>query len=718
MSSENSADFTVHLLDYWRVIRMRLPLVVLVFLLVVITVGVVTYLMPRQYRSAVTMEVQENATYLNVFGGGEAGRFDPRFVTTQFEIIQRKEILYPVIEKLGLEKVWRERFGVSTKEQVYMILRSKIDVKEVRNTDLIQISALSTDKREAMEVANAIAEQYQKKRVEEEQRRANQSLTQLEDEVQKQRVKVEDLRKEMAKIRREYGIQDLNPDSVEDLQQASERVLLSNEEQVGAERLKAAQYRAKYELISQLTDEQILRSIMTLEVVDPTIQSVLPLYQSVDNELARLLNGGYGANHPMVLSMQAKKEGFEKELLKQVAVLRKALETSMKISEESLKNLDQSLVDSRTQQQDARSKSAAYYEAKNNYIQAKKVFEAAELRLSTETMQRKMPQSPATIWEFAEVSDKVAKPNVLLNMCLGVFVGVLLGFGLAFFVEYLDTSVKTMEDVENFLQVPVLAVVPKNIGLLINEPPNTVDAEAYRIMRTNVEFNRKSTDGNTFTLVSGGAGEGKSTTLNNLAFTFARGGYRTLVIDADLRRPSQHRIYRIEPETGLSDFLSRDIDIDEATVSTPVENLFFIPCGTHPADAQGILNSKRMVDLIEEAKSRYDLVFIDSPPILGVSDASLLASAVDFTIIVVQHRRFPRSMLQRVKQAVQSVGGRVLGVVLNNVDIRDDMPYQYYTNYYTYQTKRSSKKRRSEEGGEKPRDLAPSSSRSQGHSEY
>jgi len=300
-------------------------------------------------------------------------------------------------------------------------------------------------------------------------------------------------------------------------------------------------------------------------------------------------------------------------------------------------------------------------------------------------------------------------------MILGVFVGLLMGVGLAFFVEYLDTSVKTMEDVENFLKVPVLAVVPKNIGLLMHEPPNTVDAEAYRIMRTNIEFNRKTTEGNSFTFASGGASEGKSTTLNNLAFTFARGGYKTLVIDADLRRPSQHRVFRIEPTIGLSDYLAKDIDMDEAVVSTPVENLYFMSCGSHPADAQGILNTKKMVDLIGEAKKRYDLLFIDSPPILGVSDASLLASSVDFTIIVVQHRRFPRSMLQRVKQSVVNVGGRIIGVVLNNVDIRDDMPYQYYTNYYTYQTKRDSKKRK---GGKEDERKEYASARSDRHSDY
>jgi capsular exopolysaccharide synthesis family protein len=292
--------------------------------------------------------------------------------------------------------------------------------------------------------------------------------------------------------------------------------------------------------------------------------------------------------------------------------------------------------------------------------------------------------SPARIWEKAEPASAPSKPNVLLNMALATVVGLIVGIGLAFFLEYLDTSVKTMEDVENFLQVPVLAVVPKEIALLVDQPESAVDAEAYRILRTNVEFNRPSAEANTVTFVSGGAGEGKSTTLANLAWTFAQGGYNTLIVDADLRRPTQHRIFGLDGDYGLSDFLTTDIDLEDVVLTTSLPNLFVLPSGKLPHDAVGVLNSQRMMDLVAQVKNRFDIVFFDSPPILGVSDASVLVRALDLTIVVVQHRRFPRAMLQRVKQAVQNVGGNILGVVLNNVDVRHDQYYEYYTNYYNY----------------------------------
>jgi capsular exopolysaccharide synthesis family protein len=282
------------------------------------------------------------------------------------------------------------------------------------------------------------------------------------------------------------------------------------------------------------------------------------------------------------------------------------------------------------------------------------------------------------------LADSPISPNVPLNLALGLVVGLVFGVGIAFFLEYIDTSVKSLEDVERYLQVPVLAVIPKDVGVLFKQHGMSPDAEAYRILRTNIEFNRKNPEDNAITVVSGGAGEGKSTTLVNLAYICAQGGYTTLMIDADLRRPRLHTFFDINNSVGLTNYLTTELMLEDVILQSPVDNLYFMPSGILPADAAGILNSRRMSELIQDVKQRFDLVLVDSPPILGVSDASVLASEVDLTMIVVQHRKLPRNMLMRVKHAVENVGGHVIGVVLNNVDIRSDSQYQYYTSYYTY----------------------------------
>jgi succinoglycan biosynthesis transport protein ExoP len=676
----------LHFLDYWRVIRLRLPIIILAFLLVVVTAGVTTYFLPRQYESNVIIEVEQNEQKIRIFTEGYQGAMglDPRFATTQFQIIQRKEMLYPVIEALKLVDRWSEEYGIRTNEQAYFKLRGMIDVREVRNTNLLQISVESTDPQEASDLANSIAQEYQRKRIEEQQKLLARSLSTLEDEVSKQRAKVQEASEEMSRIRTELGITDLNPDSLEDPMQSQETVLQQQEALVNEARIQASNLRTKYNEIEKLTGDELMRSLPTLQIEDQTIAVILPQYQEISSELARALQSGLGARHPTILSLAAKKATYEQQLSEQVNSIRRTLAANLQITERSMSKMEEELEQARTDQREAKTRGSEYGRAKNNYIQAKRVLEAAELRLSTETMQRSMPMSPARIWEKAEPASAPSKPKVLLNMALAVVVGLIVGVGLAFFLEYLDTSVKTMEDVENFLQVPVLAVVPKNISLLYEQPDATADAEAYRILRTNLEFNRQSPDANTVTFVSGGAGEGKSTTLANLAYTFAQGGYNTLIVDADLRRPSQYRMFGLDGDYGLSDFLTTDVDLEDVVQATDIPNLFLLPSGKLPYDAVGVLNSQRMMDLIAQVRSRFDIVFFDSPPILGVSDASVLVRALDLTIIVVQHRRFPRAMLQRVKQAVLNVGGNILGVVLNNVDVRHDQYYEYYTNYYNY----------------------------------
>jgi polysaccharide biosynthesis transport protein len=175
-----------------------------------------------------------------------------------------------------------------------------------------------------------------------------------------------------------------------------------------------------------------------------------------------------------------------------------------------------------------------------------------------------------------------------------------------------------------------------------------------------------------------------------------KGGYNVLVVDADLRRPSQHRFFETDNSVGLSNYLSGGKELDEVIKKTKVENLSFMPSGFLPSDAVGILNSQRMSEMIETVKRRYDLVFFDSPPILGVSDGAILASEVDLAMMVIQHRRFPRSMLQRVKQSILGVGGNLVGAVLNNVDLRHDQSYQYYSHYYSETPKQAERRLRRE----------------------
>jgi capsular exopolysaccharide synthesis family protein len=287
------------------------------------------------------------------------------------------------------------------------------------------------------------------------------------------------------------------------------------------------------------------------------------------------------------------------------------------------------------------------------------------------------------ITDPAEPALRADRPKKTLNITLGIVVGLLAGIGLAFFIEYLDTSVKTLDDVERALQAPVLGVIPQNVGSLLEEGPESPHAEAYRVLRSNMLFSKKDAKFNTLAVVSAGAGEGKSTTIFNLATIFAQNGQRVLIVDSDLRRPSLYKLFKVSNAIGLTNYLQRQNTLEEVIQTTSLPTLDFLPSGKLPSSSMGILNSLQMKALIHELKRRYDFVLFDSPPILGVSDASILASEVDMTLLVVQYRKYPQAMTLRAKQMVEKVGGNLIGVVLNNINMAHDSYYYYYSGYYS-----------------------------------
>ncbi len=685
----SAGEAKLHFLDYWRVIRVRLGIVILSFLLVLVTAAVTTYFMPRKYKSTAKVELRsDERDYKPFSGGGGSGGQDPRFVPTQIEIIQSTEVLYPVVDNLGLTKRWGGEFGVIPREAAYGKLRGMLSLKPARNTEILEVTITSTDPKECTELANAILLSYQERRIGSSSEVSKGGLDALEKDLQAQRKQVAELDRQLQEVRRQHPeIRESSPSSIEgpDSRQAQ---IDAKQSEVDKFTTAVAGLTTQLEKIQQLSGDELIRALATMNISDQTVPKVYPQYLEARSAEASMLKSGLGVNHPRVSSLRATLAIYSRQLEDASQDIRRSLKIQLDVSRKTLETVKDQLNQLRGEQRDVRESSTDYVRLKEDYLKAKAVLTDAEMRSSRQKVDVGALRVPLLNWQRAEPPGGPSSPLVWLNMLLGALVGTIVGVGLAFFIEYLDTSVKTMNDVETLLGVPVLAIIPKDIRLLHKQPGDIPDAEAYRILRTNIEFNRKSADANTISMVSGGPGEGKSTTLANLAYTCAQGGYSVLVVDADLRRPTQHKIFECSNAVGLTNYLTTNIALEDVILPTAINNLYLMPSGILPADAVGILNSQRMSDLIAELKTRFDIIFFDSPPILGVSDGAVLASEVDQSIIIVQHRRFPRAMLQRVKSAVTTVGGTVLGVVLNNVDLRHDPNYAYYTSYYEYYTPR------------------------------
>jgi polysaccharide biosynthesis transport protein len=690
----------LHFLDHWRVVGVRLGLVVLIFLLVVITVGIITYFTPREYMSFATIEVEPNMQPVRIFADSvsteEAAVTDPKFTKTQFEIIMRKGVLYPVIQRLELEKRWAREGQPLTREQAYAKLQGMLQLTEVRNTNLIQIDVYSTDPYEASLLANTVATEYMEQRISEAQAIMEKGLAQMRDEVTQKERAVNDAYAEASRLRTEAGIIDPNPDSFDAGSRVEDSSVLTNQEKVNDSRSQIAKLKSKVEQLDHLTSDDLMRVEGMLELNDPILEQKLPLYQNAVAERAKLLNSGLGHNHPDVKAIQAQIDTIERQLRQQIDSVRRGLVAEVTIGENSLQSMEKNLANSQGAQQEKKTASAQYLDAKYRYLQERKLLEQAKTRLSAETMERTMPQKPAAIRDQAEPATKPSRPKVVLNIILGVMAGLVLGIAFAYFLEYLDTSVRTMEDVERLLNLPVLGVVPRGIKLLPETGEDTPDAEAYRIMQTGVDIARRKIDVSVITVVSGGPSEGKSTTACNLATSYARSGLLTLIVDGDLRRPVQHKLFNLDNRMGLAEFLRSQTELESIIQHTEIPFLSVVTSGEHRTGVFGLLKSGRMRELVKSVKGQFDVIIFDCPPILGLSDASALSELAEGAIIVTQHRKFPKSMLVRVKGALQTIGTSCLGVVLNQVDVRYDDTYRYYTRYgnYYYQDRNSKRKSR------------------------
>ena len=684
-TSVQQNEAMLHAVDYWQVIKNRYGIILLSLLLVFMTAAVITYVMPKKYESAATIEVKPRAAGISPLGSqlnelSGAGRMTPQFFGTEFEKIKSRNSLEKVVQNLELVNRWNV-----DKESALGILKGIVNTQNIRGTDLISIRVRHTNKVDARDIAEEVARSYRLYRAEIESRDAENALQELNKAVRNQEDKVEERRKVLATIVRTKGIIYKGSDSfygqagVDEDQGARSALMAYNQLEQEKRKLES-----QISSLLKYDSDQLMVYAAGLDLPDNIIRSLYPQYLEGKRQLDGLRINGLGAKHPTVLAANDQIQNMKRQLDEGVVNLRATLTAQLDLAADRLKSVEIMKDETREEAIKRGLDAQDYVDAKRDFETDQELLQTMKLKQMGETISSKMPPETVLVHDAPVISESPVSPNVTLNLVLGAVVGLIFGVGIAFFLEFLDTSVKTLEDVERYLQVPVLAVIPKDITLLHRQRGSTPDAEAYRILRTNIEFNRKNPEDNAITVVSGGAGEGKSTTLMNLAYICAQGGYTTLMIDADLRRPRLHTFFGINNSVGLTNYLTADLMLEDVILQTPVDNLYFMPSGILPMDAAGILNSRRMSEMIQDVKQRFDLILVDSPPILGVSDASVIASEVDLSIIVVQHRKLPRNMLLRVKQSIENVGGNILGVVLNNVDIRSDSQYQYYTSYYTY----------------------------------
>jgi capsular exopolysaccharide synthesis family protein len=685
--SFETPETKLHFLDYWRIIRVRKTVILAVFLLVAITTTLVTFILPPTYASSTRITVQKDTTDIIGLGANAINQayssFDPFWVETEFQKIQSKVILYQVISNLDLTVEWGKRYkeGPLPVDMTYKLLKANIVVNQPRNTSLIEIKAFSPDPNEAAAIANQITDVYKESRLRQWTSLSSRGLEALYVELTNRTDEILALEKELDDLKESLGITDVEAIPGIMTPTIEPEVLRREESERIAVKSEYAKLETTYQELTNYSRPELKRVMLTINH-DPLLGLMLEQLSSQESKLAQLTNT-YSLDHPEVKGARGLIGMLNNQIDEKLDGMVKGYKSNVEAKKAQL--------DSLTRDRDvAKTNDILQAIARRPYIQKKREQERLQKandklmeRIIEQKVEAAIPKSLIVqVIDPAEPDYRPVKPNKIVNIGLGIVVGLVIGIGLAFFIEYLDTSVKTIDDVERALQAPVLGVIPQNVGYLIAEGPDSPHAEAYRVLRTNILFSLKDPKLNTITVVSGGAGEGKSTTIFNLATVFAQNGSRVLIVDSDLRRPSLHKILKVSNSVGLTNYLLKQSSLEEVIQTSPLATLDFLPSGKLPSSSMGVVSSSQMKELIRDLKRRYDYVFFDSPPIMGVSDASILSSEVDAVLQVIQYRRYPQPMTIRAKQMIEKVGGNLLGIVLNNINMASDENYYYYSGYY------------------------------------
>lgn len=696
------SEAVLHAQDYLQILRTRWKQAFLVFFLIFVSCALITKMMTPRYTSTMRFEIKQPRDLINLAVGGDANpiQIDATgydYMTTQFQLLVSEQNLIAIANKLDLPN----ELETSEKGAASILLNS-IKVVPVLGTNLVDVIVTYPDPRLAQRICEAVAVCYKELREEKESALINEAINKRFEVLRSRQDELE----RKADVVRQYIRSGKYLNNIWSHDGRMAPVSTAAEEQA-LNQLNNSRLSLQSE-ISQMTVHvgklQTLKDKDLLSYVTRTgllsaesyssarVRELNEAYRNEEELWGQKLIAGYGEAHPIMKSLAEQHKSTETQLYAELVGMRDAMHDQLEVKKAELVEIESRCTTARNKLREKTLEDQKVMVALQEYSAEKSRYDKLENDYIVDRMRLMAPRQTIEVYTEASLPGAPSSPKYKVNLIIGAVVGLIAGFVVAVLFNYFDTSVKSLEEAEKHLGLPVLGVIPQDAGLLALTGGDSPDAEAYRILRTNVELKKSLFKARTFAVVSANAGEGKTTTLCNLAYVFACAGYSTLMVDADMRRPRLDRYSEIESEVGLSNYLTSDMALKDVVVKTQTPNLYLLPAGPLPNDPSGVLGSYRMTQLLGEVSKRFDIVLFDSPPVLGVSDSSLLVSKVDASLIVLQPRKMPLKALLRTKSIIQNVGGQIMGLVMNNVDISADTQYQYYTTYYSYYTNDKSRK--------------------------
>lgn len=685
---KSAATRTDHatLADLLRILRMRRNLVLALTLVVLGTAAVVTALLPKWYLSTAQVRVEKPDGEMQLFQSQSSSYYDPYFLQDQFKIMQAPKILHPVIERLGLN----QRIGtmLDSPEPLPIdittnyLVRKMLQLESPRNSSLININVYAQDPQLSADIANEIARVYSEDRIAFATAEQREGLAKLRQELELQERMVTAQRDRVEQLRDELDLAgvDLNARhsdmEIETLRQMQNSLIALRVDAIGR--------KTRWEQFRDIPFEERLNLVNSQLIADQNIQDLLQAFLIADQNVTRL-RARLGEAHPDLVAAVENHAKIREQLDGQLRGYERALEIAYQEANSRVRELERQLGEAKVNQiLSARDRLRPFEEAAQALEDDTRLFTTLKLTLRQREIDFQVPKRTIELLGEARPARRPAKPSWPLNLVLAMTVGLLLGVGVAVGIEYFDTSFRNVADIESWLDVPVVGVIPQLANAEEFDPEDLAATEPFRVLHTNLNLLLPEKAPTALVIVSAGPGEGKSTTVHRLAGAVAQSGHRVVLIDGDMRRPTQHRLGGWKRGPGLSEYLHGDATLDEIVQAEAGPALDVIGSGEIAGFSFSLRHAERLRELVVHLKERYDRVLFDSPPIIGVSDASILASAMDGALLLIQHRRNPRAMTERAQQTLASTHTPLVGTILNQVPSDSGEDYGYYASNYTY----------------------------------
>lgn len=726
---EDREEEEIHLRDYLQIIKKRQMVILIVLGLIFFSTVVATFTATPIFSASSQVLIERNRSNSGL--EYQPYSYEPEFLDTQTEIIQSVNVARKVVAKLNLATSYRQYFfhnenesfslfnGVrknltalkdtialffseagsdaTTPDKGFMeavlpksdadiiagTIQGGLSVKPLKNTKIVTITYEDTNPAIAKMVTDAVVQAYIDELLEIKLSTSNYSLKWMNSKAAEERDKLEKSERELQKYMRDNDLVTVENKLTVLPQKLSEVGL-----QLSKAEIEEKELQDLLNQISEVKDNPDRLETIPIFASSEVLKSIRErTYKS--NQNIQELSKKFGKKHPAMVKANDELRILREERRFEIERIVSSVKNSLDLAVTKKKSQDELLASTKVEVLNLNEKFVQYSIMKREVDSNRLVYDTLQAGIKKEGVTEQSQSVNVWVVKPADLPVAPAKPNKKRNLLIGLILGLFSGVGLAFFIEYLDNTIRHPKDLEERFGLTVLGAVEdlrgdnRDIESFIKKNPLSPLAECYRLIRAGLLLSSAEHPPKTILITSMEAQDGKTSTTINLARVLAQGGNSVLVIDCDLRRPRMHSLLGMANDIGLSMFLAGTTATENILFKVPDENISLVPSGPIPPDPAELLGSKRMKELIETMAARYDFVLLDSPPVQSVTDSLALSQFVAGTVLVIRAGKTTYEVLEGGLKKLRNINGRVLGFVLNGLKQQDAGKHSYgYSTYY------------------------------------